>query len=104
MPEEEIKVRFPKEGELLGEVIQSLGYDRVKVRCEDNEIRICRIPGKFKKKEWLKEGDIVLVLPWYGMQEKTRGDLVHIYKRSELKVLEKQGYLDKLKSLGSSQS
>jgi translation initiation factor 1A len=46
--EESKSVRIPKEGELLGEVIQSLGYDRVKVRCEDNEIRICRIPGKFK--------------------------------------------------------
>jgi translation initiation factor 1A len=95
--EESKSVRIPKEGELLGEVIQSLGYDRVKVRCEDNEIRICRIPGKFKKKEWLKEGDIVLVLPWYGMQEKTRGDLLHIYKRAELKELEKLNYLSRLK-------
>jgi len=95
--EETGSVRFPKEGELLGEVIQSLGYDRVKVRCEDNEIRICRIPGKFKKKEWLEEGAIVLVLPWYGMQEKTRGDILHIYKRQELKELEKAGYLKRLK-------
>lgn len=95
--EETRSVRIPKEGELLGEVVQSLGFDRVKVRCEDNEIRICRIPGKFKKKECLKEGDIVLVLPWYGMQEKTRGDLLHIYKRSELKELERMGILQRLK-------
>jgi hypothetical protein len=31
------------------------------------------------------------------MQEKTRGDLLHIYKRSELKELEKLNYLSRLK-------
>jgi len=55
----EHKVRMPMEGEVFGVVVQLLGYDRVRVECEDGYTRVCRIPGKMKKRVWIREGDIV---------------------------------------------
>ena len=52
--EEVQEVRLPSEGEVVGIIVQLLGFDRVKVRCSDGKIRVCRIPGKMKKKVWLK--------------------------------------------------
>ena len=44
-----VRVRTPREGdgELFGIIIQMLGHDRVRIRCEDGHIRIGRIPGRF---------------------------------------------------------
>lgn len=96
--EDEEELRLPGEGELLGIVIQLLGYDRARVRCEDMQVRICRIPGRFRKRVWIKEGDYVLIAPW-DFQPDKRGDIIHRYERDEIKKLDELGYLDKLKGL-----
>ncbi|MEM3671135.1 MAG: translation initiation factor aIF-1A [Thermoprotei archaeon] len=83
-------VRKPEEGELLGVVIQLVGYDRAKVRCSDEKVRICRIPGRMKKKVWVRDGDIVLVAPW-DFQSDTRGDIVYRYQREEVRRLRADG-------------
>ncbi|MFX1368528.1 MAG: translation initiation factor 1A, partial [Promethearchaeota archaeon] len=53
-PEELVRVKTPNraDGEMYGIIIQMLGFDRVRVRCEDGEIRIGRIPGRMKKRVW----------------------------------------------------
>ncbi|MGQ4915016.1 MAG: translation initiation factor eIF-1A [Candidatus Asgardarchaeia archaeon] len=86
------KVRLPEEGELFGVVIQLLGYDRARVECEDGQVRLCRIPGKMKKRIWIKEGDVVLVAPW-DFQYDTRADIVWRYTRNEARWLQEKGYL-----------
>ncbi|RLE49747.1 MAG: translation initiation factor eIF-1A [Candidatus Methanomethylicota archaeon] len=90
--EEVQEARLPAEGEVIGVIVQLLGFDRVKVRCSDGKVRICRIPGKMKKKVWLKEGDVVLVAPW-DFQADTRGDIILRYPRDKVKELEQLGYL-----------
>ena len=89
-----IRVRLPKNGELLGIVTQILGADRIKVRCTDGLSRVVRIPGKYRKRLWCRTNDIVSVMPWYGLQEKTRADLVYRYNRNAAEWLEKNGYID----------
>ncbi len=93
--EEEPELRVPMEGEVIGIVTRLLGYDRVLVKCEDLEVRLCRIPGRFKKKRWIREGDYVLVAPW-DFQPK-RADIVHVYRRDEVKRLLEQGYIKNLR-------
>ena len=90
--EEERELRLPGEGEVIGVVVQMLGYDRLKVKCADGETRICRIPGRFKKRLWFREGDIVLVAPW-EFQPKTKGDVIWRYNKNEVKKLMEMGYL-----------
>jgi len=92
LSEEGQEVRLPSEGEVLGVVTRLLGYDRLEVRCADGYNRIARIPGRFKKKVWLKEGDIVLVAPW-DFQPKSKADIVWRYSRDEIKELERRGLL-----------
>ncbi len=86
---------LPSEGELIGVVTQLLGFDRVKVKCSDGKTRICRIPGKMKKKIWLRLNDIVLVAPW-DFQSDQKGDIVWRYDRGDMRELKAKGYLDML--------
>ena len=90
---EYVRVRLPKEGEVLGIVTQILGADRLLVRCTDGHTRVVRIPGKYRKRLWTRQNDIVSVMPWYGLQEDTRADLVYRYRRNQAEWLEKKGYI-----------
>lgn len=85
------ELRKPLEGELLGVIVQLVGYDRAKVKCADDKIRVCRIPGRMKKKVWLKENDVVLVAPW-DFQPDTRGDIIHKYEKDEVRKLKALGF------------
>ncbi|MEM4761605.1 MAG: translation initiation factor aIF-1A, partial [Thermofilum sp.] len=82
---------------MLGIVQQLLGYDRVRVLCSDGKIRLCRIPGKMKKRVWVRIGDVVLVAPWDFNPE--RGDIIYRYMPGEVQRLEKKGLLEDLKKL-----
>ncbi len=91
---EPLRVRTPRRnvGELFGIIIQMLGFDRVRVRCEDGNIRIGRIPGRMKKRVWMRVGDVVIVVPW-EFQSDEKSDVVHRYRRNEVDWLEKRGIL-----------
>lgn len=91
MGETQRKIRLPGEGEVLGIVVQMLGYDRARVRCTDGKVRLCRIPGKMKKRIWIREGDAVLVAPWDFQDD--RGDIIWRYSKNEARWLEENGYL-----------
>ncbi|AGK60377.1 translation initiation factor 1A (aeIF-1A) [Archaeoglobus sulfaticallidus PM70-1] len=68
-----------------------LGAGHIKVRCEDGEERLARIPGKMRKKIWIREGDIVIIVPWPF--QKSRADIVWRYTIPQVEWLEKNGYL-----------
>ncbi len=81
---------------MLGIIQQFLGYDRARVLCADGKVRLCRIPGRLKKRMWMKVGDIVLVAPW-EFQRDERGDIIYRYESGELRELEERGFLAELK-------
>ncbi len=97
LAQEIMRVRTPKGREVLGLLEQRLGSSRSKVRCLDGNSRNCRIPGRLKRKLWVREGDIVLVEPWE--YNNTKGDIVHKYKASQVDWLKKKGYLKGLESV-----
>ena len=92
---ETIRVRLPKQGEVLGIVTQILGADRLQVRCTDGHTRVVVIPGKFRKRLWTRQNDIVSVMPWYDFetQVNTRAYLCYRYNRNQADWLEKKGYI-----------
>jgi translation initiation factor 1A len=69
-----------------------LGAGRFKVNCKDKKERICRVSGKFKKREWVNTGDVVLVEPW-TVQSDERGDIIWKYKRAQVEWLRNKGYI-----------
>ncbi len=93
-----MRVRLPRGRDVLGVLDRRLGGSRSEVRCLDGKTRICRIPGRLKRRLWVREGDIVMVEPWeYGGDEK--GDIVYKYRRVQVAWLKKKGHLDNLEEL-----
>ena len=86
------RVRTPKKNEIIGSVVSLLGSGRMLVACKDGKERVCRIPGRIRKRMWIKEGDIVLVQPWEISGDK-RGDVVWRYSPIDVGWLKKKGYL-----------
>jgi translation initiation factor 1A len=93
--EEYLRVRLPdeREGELFGIAEQLLGGSRLKVVCADGKSRMCRIPGKLRKRLWIREGDLVVIKPWTWQDEKA--DIVWRYTRTEASNLSRRGLLPK---------
>ncbi|MFC2142781.1 translation initiation factor eIF-1A [Candidatus Aenigmatarchaeota archaeon] len=89
---EEIRVRVPKGKEVLGVIETMLGASRMRVRCQDDKIRTCRVPGRFRKRLWIRQGDYILVIPW-EIQGDTNGDIVWKYRPNQADWLKRKGIL-----------
>jgi len=85
-------LRLPKEGEILGVVIGTVGGGRLLVACKDDKERLCRIPGKIKRNIWVREGDVVIILPWEIGGDK-KGDIVWRYNKLQAEYLKQKGLI-----------
>ncbi len=92
-PEEFTRVRLPQKSanEILGTVDSILGANKLRVRCMDGVVRLTRIPGKFKKKMWIREGDVIIIVPWSFQNEKA--DIIWKYTPPQVNWLERKGFL-----------
>lgn len=86
------RVKMPRGKELIGVVESLLGSNKMMVRCQDEKMRICRIPGKMRKRIWIKERDLVIIEPW-PIQSDERGDVVWKYSPTEASWLRRNGML-----------
>lgn len=89
---EVIRVITPRGRQVLGIVEQALGAKRFKVRCSDKRLRLCRVPGRMKRSVWVKEGMLVLVMPW-DLEGESKGDIVYKYSRTQQSWMQRRGYL-----------
>jgi len=89
---EPVRIRIPRSGEILGVVEAMLGANKMRVRCQDEKMRICRIPGRLRKSVWIREGDIVLIKPW-SIQGGEKGDIEFRYTGAQAQVLRRRGAL-----------
>jgi translation initiation factor 1A len=71
--------RLPRKGnrEMFGCAELMMGANHIHVRCFDGVTRLGRITGKIKKKVWIREGDIPIVIPWNIQDEKC--DIIYRY-------------------------
>ncbi|HLC67655.1 MAG TPA: translation initiation factor eIF-1A [archaeon] len=90
--DEPVRIRMPRSDEVLGVVEAMLGASKMRVRCQDEKMRICRIPGRLRKSVWIKEGDVVLIKPW-SIQGDRSGDIEFRYTFTQAQVLRKRGAL-----------
>jgi len=93
--EEVVRVRLPstRDGEIFGVADQLLGASRIRVMCADGKSRLGRIPGKLKKRMWIREGDLVIIRPWEFQEGKC--DIVHRYTKTESTYLSRRGIIPK---------
>jgi len=92
------RIKIPRGNQIFGILDQRLGGSRTRVRCLDGKTRICRIPGRLKRKLWVREGDVVIVEPWeFGADEK--GDIIFKYSKTQAFYLKKRGYLKQLEEI-----
>lgn len=92
MEEEGRRLRFPRQGDIFAIVESRLGTNKLRVRCADMKVRIARIPGKYKKRLWIREGDIILVKPWEIDGEKFC-NVVDRYTAAQVDSLKRKGFL-----------
>ena len=86
------RVRLPRGKEVLGVLEQRLGASRMLVKCFDGKTRTCRVPGRMKRRLWLREGDVVLVEPW-EFQSDEKGDVIFKYTPTAVDVLKRRGLI-----------
>ncbi|PIN98626.1 MAG: translation initiation factor eIF-1A [Candidatus Diapherotrites archaeon CG10_big_fil_rev_8_21_14_0_10_31_34] len=98
MTEEEavsrIKMPKRKELEMFAVTTQLVGGDKIKALCEDGVERVCRIPGKLRKRVWIRDGDLIIVRLWDF--QPIKADVVWRYIKVQTNHLKKKGFLDKL--------
>ncbi len=91
-PVEQIRVRTPQPGEVLGIVTELHGGSRMKAQCQDGKERMVRIPGKIRKKLWIKVGDYLLVKPW-SVESDAKGDIEYRYTFNQVDILRRKGFI-----------
>jgi len=92
---EYVRIPLPKrnEGEMFAIADQLMGGSRIKVICEDGKSRIARIPGRIKRKQRIRAGDLVIIKPWSVQDEKA--DIIFRYTHIEATNLSKRNLLPK---------
>jgi|TARA_Y100000031_G_C7984924_1_gene276465 translation initiation factor 1A len=89
------RIKLPRGREVFGILERRLGGSRNDVKCLDGKSRICRIPGRLKRRLWVRQGDIVIVEPWeYGGDKK--GDVIYKYSKAQVSFLRRKGYLKQI--------
>ena len=68
-----------------------LGGRRVTVLCADGETRMARIPGKMRRRQWVREGDLIIVWPWDFQDSKA--DVKHRYTKTQAMYLSRKQVL-----------
>ncbi len=90
------RLRFPKkeEFEQFGLVTQLMGANQVRVLCQDGVERQCRIPGKLRKRVWVRVDDVVIVRVWDFQPSK--GDIAWRFLGNQTAWLKRNGKLQGL--------
>jgi translation initiation factor 1A len=87
-----MRAPLPKGREVIGIIEQRLGGNKMMVSCVDGKSRNCRVPGRLKRKLWLRPEDVVIVEPWE--LDINKADILLKYKPNQIEWLKKNGYLE----------
>ena len=75
------RVKLPRGEQVIGIIEQRLGGNKMMVNCLDGKSRNCRVPGRLKRRLWLRPDDVVIIEPWE--LDNTKGDLLFKYNKSD---------------------
>lgn len=88
--EEYIRLKLPNKNknEMFAIADRLMGGSRINVVCADGKSRLARIPGKMKRKQRVRAGDLVIIKPWDIQDEKA--DIVFRYRRTQAMILSRR--------------
>ncbi len=88
--EEYIRLPLPnkKENEMFAIADRLMGGSRINVVCADGKSRMARIPGRMKRKQRVRAGDLVIIKPWDIQNDKA--DIVFRYRRTQAMILSRR--------------
>jgi len=89
------RVRMPRNKELIGIIVQRFGGNRMEIKATDGKTRNCKVPGRYRRRLWLRPKDIVLITPWE--YDDSKGEIIYKYPRAAINQLRKKGILNSLK-------
>lgn len=94
--DEKIRVKVPNErvNEMFAIADQILGGRRIRAICADGEERITRIPGKMRRRQWVREGDLIIIQPWDFQPSKA--DVKMRYTKTQSLYLSRKGVLPEI--------
>ncbi len=90
-----VRLNLPKSGEMFGVVDQRLGFGKTRVICADKNVRVCRVPGKLRRRVRVYPGTFCIIRPW-EVQSEEKGDIIYTYKSHQAEILQSKGYLKDL--------
>ena len=88
-----LKLPNRSKGEIFGIADQLLGAAHLSVVGEDGKTRLARIPGRMKRRLWIREGDLVIIRPWDFQDAKA--DVVWRFTRTQSINLSRRGKVPK---------
>ena len=90
---EYIRLQLPNKNknEMFAIADRLLGGSRINVICADGKSRLARIPGRMKRKQRVRAGDLVIIKPWDIQNEKA--DIVYRYRRTQAIILSRRKLL-----------
>ena len=86
-----VPLPYRKVNEMFAIADQILGGRRVRAVCEDGDSRLARIPGKMRRRQWVREGDLIVIQPWDFQDEKA--NVVMRYTKTQSLYLSRKGVL-----------
>jgi translation initiation factor 1A len=88
-----VRVPLPRgKNEVMGVIEQRFGGNKMMVACLDGKTRNCRVPGRLKRKLWLRPKDVVIIELWE--LDKEKGDVILKYKPNQVDWLKRNKYLE----------
>ena len=91
--EEYIRLKLPNKNnnEMFAIADRLMGGSRINVVCADGKSRMARIPGRMKRRQRVRAGDLVIIKPWDIQNEKA--DIIFRYRRTQAIVLSRRKLL-----------
>ena len=95
-PTENIRVTLPykPKGEMFAVAETLQGGSRLQLICEDGKRRMGRIPGKLRRRMWVRENDLLIVVPW-SFQD-TKADVKFRYTPTQTSNLKRKGKIPEI--------
>ena len=95
-PTENIRVTLPykPKGEMFAVAETFQGGSRLQLICEDGKRRMGRIPGKLRRRMWVRENDLLIVVPWSFQDSKA--DVRFRYTPTQTSNLKRKGKIPEI--------
>ncbi len=91
--DEYIRLKLPdrRNNEMFAIADRLMGGSRINVICADGKSRMARIPGRMKRKQRVRAGDLIIIKPWDIQNEKA--DVIYRYRQTQARILSRRKLL-----------